>query len=100
MRRTIVAALLMISPLWLASSASAGAMTYLSLGDSIAFGESTFTQNPSDGNRGYVSLYDQFLGKVYWDKTGVTKGPPVQDPETIGDMLWALMSGPEFQYNH
>ena len=65
MRRTIVAALLILSPLCLASSAAAGAMTYLSLGDSVAFGEQTFNQNPSDGNRGYVSLYDQFLGKQY-----------------------------------
>ena len=42
--------------------------------------------------------FTQFGGKVYWDKTGAAKGPPVHDPATIGDMLWALVSSPEFQY--
>ena len=42
--------------------------------------------------------FDQFLGKVYWDKTGITKGPAVHDPQAIGDMIWALLSSPEFQY--
>ncbi len=61
MRGTIVAALLMVSPLSFASSASAGAMTYLSLGDSLAFGETDFQHNPSAGDRGFVKAYDQFL---------------------------------------
>ncbi len=43
-------------------------MTYLAIGDSLAFGETDFTHNPSDGNRGYVSLFDttlrQFNGGV------------------------------------
>lgn len=30
---------------------------YVALGDSMAFGETNFTANPSDGDRGYVSLY-------------------------------------------
>lgn len=42
--------------------------------------------------------FTQFDGKVYWDKSGASKGPPIHDPQTIGDMLWALMSSPEFQY--
>ena len=43
--------------------------------------------------------YDQFVGKpVYWDKTGAMKGPPLHDPQTIGDILWALITSPEFQY--
>jgi uncharacterized membrane protein/mono/diheme cytochrome c family protein len=42
--------------------------------------------------------FDQFGGKVYWDKSGAMKGPPVNDPETVGDMLWALITNPEFQY--
>jgi uncharacterized membrane protein len=42
--------------------------------------------------------FTQFNGKVYWDKSGAAKGPPIHDPESIGDMLWALMSSPEFQY--
>ena len=56
MRRTIVAALPDVVALVPASAASAGAMTYLSLGDSVAFGETDFTQNPSDGDRGFVRL--------------------------------------------
>ncbi len=39
----------------------AGAMTYLALGDSVAFGETDFTHNPSDGDRGYVSLFADYL---------------------------------------
>jgi hypothetical protein len=35
---------------------------------------------------------------VYWDKSGAMKGPPIHDPQTIGDMLWALVTSPEFQY--
>lgn len=31
--------------------------TYVALGDSLAFGETDFTQNPSNGDRGYVSLF-------------------------------------------
>ena len=65
MRRTIVAALLVLSPLSLASTASAGAMTYLSLGDSVAFGETDYAHNPSDGNRGYVRPYAESLGAKY-----------------------------------
>ena len=34
---------------------------YIALGDSIAFGETDFTHNPSDGDRGYVSLYADSL---------------------------------------
>jgi lysophospholipase L1-like esterase len=41
--------------------ADAGGMTYLALGDSVAFGETNFTQNPSNGDRGYVSLYANSL---------------------------------------
>jgi lysophospholipase L1-like esterase len=37
-------------------SASGGSMTYIALGDSVAFGETDFTHNPSYGDRGYVSL--------------------------------------------
>ena len=34
---------------------------YVALGDSMAFGETTFTQNPSNGDRGYVGLYANSL---------------------------------------
>jgi hypothetical protein len=41
--------------------------------------------------------YDQFGGKVYWDKTGFElKSPP--DVPGLGDLLWALFTSPEFQY--
>jgi lysophospholipase L1-like esterase len=36
-------------------------MTYLALGDSVAFGETNYTKNPSNGDRGYVSLYADYL---------------------------------------
>ena len=36
--------------------ATAGSMTYLAIGDSLAFGETNFSHNPSYGDRGYVSL--------------------------------------------
>jgi hypothetical protein len=42
--------------------------------------------------------FAQFNGKVYWDKSGAAKGPPIYDPQIIGDMLWALFTSPEFQY--
>ena len=37
-------------------------------------------------------------GAVYWDKSGVVKNPnnPVREP--LGDLLWALVASPEFQY--
>jgi lysophospholipase L1-like esterase len=34
---------------------------YIALGDSLAFGETTFQFNPSNGDRGYAALYDQYL---------------------------------------
>ena len=37
-------------------TAMAGSMTYIALGDSLAFGETDYSQNPSYGDRGYVSL--------------------------------------------
>ena len=43
--------------------------------------------------------FDQTTGRaVFWDKTGALKGPPLHDPQAIGDMLWALVTSPEFQY--
>jgi hypothetical protein len=42
--------------------------------------------------------FDQAGGKVYWDKSGIVQ--EARDPETepLGDMLWALVVSPEFQY--
>jgi lysophospholipase L1-like esterase len=87
MRRTIVVALLMLSPWCLASSASAGAMTYLSLGDSVAFGETTYSQNPSNGDRGFVKPYDQFLGQQYGTN------PNVVNLAVDGETSSSLLSG-------
>jgi lysophospholipase L1-like esterase len=39
-----------------------GIQTYLALGDSMAFGETDFTHNPSNGDRGYVGGYANWLG--------------------------------------
>ena len=36
--------------------------TYLAIGDSVAFGETDFSQNPSNGDRGYVNTFANFLG--------------------------------------
>lgn len=41
--------------------ASGGSMTYIALGDSVAFGETDFTHNPSYGDRGYVAQYANSL---------------------------------------
>jgi lysophospholipase L1-like esterase len=44
-----------------AKPGNAGSMTYLAIGDSVAFGETTFTNNPSNGDRGYVADYASYL---------------------------------------
>src|SRR4051794_35056666 len=38
---------------------------YLVLGDSSAFGETDRTRNPSDGDRGYVAPFADYLGAKY-----------------------------------
>jgi lysophospholipase L1-like esterase len=43
-------------------AAAASMQTYLSLGDSMSFGETDFSHNPSNGDRGYVKLYGDWLG--------------------------------------
>src|SRR5262245_15696286 len=43
--------------------AAAGTIkTYLAIGDSMALGETDFTHNPSNGDRGYVGGYADWLG--------------------------------------
>lgn len=61
MRRTIVVAAALLATTTLARDSRAGTMTYLALGDSVAFGETNFTQNPSNGDRGYVADYANML---------------------------------------
>lgn len=42
--------------------------------------------------------FDQDGGTVYWAKSGVTHKPRSPQAEPLGDMLWALVVSPEFQY--
>ena len=62
-----LAAALTVSAALLTASLPAQAapiQDYFALGDSVAFGETDFTHNPSNGDRGYVKHYDQFLGTL------------------------------------
>jgi lysophospholipase L1-like esterase len=61
MRGMIAASLIVLAAMTPSRAARAGSMTYLSIGDSIAFGETTFTQNPSNGDRGFVADYANYL---------------------------------------
>jgi lysophospholipase L1-like esterase len=66
MRRTGLGAVVLVFCA-VASGATARAnslQTYLALGDSLAFGETDFTHNPSAGDRGYVGLYADALAKA------------------------------------
>ncbi len=47
------------------SSAAFADPIYLALGDSSAFGETNRTHNPSNGDRGYVRPFADYLGSVY-----------------------------------
>ncbi len=49
--------------LW--ATASPAGPVYLALGDSSAFGETDRTRNPSDGDRGYVEPFADYLASVY-----------------------------------
>jgi hypothetical protein len=42
--------------------------------------------------------FDQSGGKVYWDKAGVSRHPRNPAAEVVGDMVWAMVVSPEFQY--
>src|SRR3954452_360947 len=65
MRGALSSVIVGLAALGLASAtprpALGGSMTYISLGDSVAFGETDFTHNPSYGDRGYVSPYADYL---------------------------------------
>jgi hypothetical protein len=51
-----------------------------------------------DGGRILGLSFDELGGTVYWDKSGVIRTPrnPITAP--LGDMTWALLTSPEFQY--
>jgi lysophospholipase L1-like esterase len=62
-RTRIATAILFVAILGSSRSALGDSMkTYLAIGDSMAFGETDFTQNPSNGDRGYVKGYADYLG--------------------------------------
>lgn len=65
MRGAFSSAIVGLAALMLASAtprlAHGGSMTYIALGDSVAFGETDFTKNPSYGDRGYVSKFADHL---------------------------------------
>ena len=43
--------------------------------------------------------FDQYGGgAVYWDRAGLVKKPSNPEREPLGDLLWALVASPEFQY--
>ncbi|HWD19188.1 MAG TPA: DUF1549 domain-containing protein [Verrucomicrobiae bacterium] len=42
--------------------------------------------------------FDQSGGTVYWDKAGLEHRPPHPETEPLGDMMWALVVSPEFQF--
>jgi lysophospholipase L1-like esterase len=61
-RKALAASSLFAAWLALACAASAGPIRdYIAVGDSMAFGETDFTHNPSFGDRGYVKPYADFL---------------------------------------
>ena len=52
-----------------------------------------------DSNSGITGWsFDQVGGKVYWDKSGIVRQPRNPETEPLGDMLWALVVSPEFQF--
>jgi lysophospholipase L1-like esterase len=61
-RRLLASAAMIAASFGAARPTSAAPISdYIAVGDSMAFGETDFTHNPSNGDRGYVSLYANFL---------------------------------------
>jgi hypothetical protein len=52
--------------------------------------------DPASGIDGWS--FDQQGGKVYWDKSGITHVWRDPATEPLGDMLWAMVVSPEFQF--
>ena len=42
--------------------------------------------------------FDQVGGQVTWDAAGIRRAPAEPWRELAGDILWALVSSPEFQF--
>jgi lysophospholipase L1-like esterase len=68
MRRAISSACVGLAAIAMAAvtprAVQAGSMTYIAVGDSVAFGETDFTHNPSYGDRGYVSQVANSLASM------------------------------------
>jgi lysophospholipase L1-like esterase len=60
---------------------------YLALGDSSAFGETNRTQNPSNGDRGYVRPFADYLGTVFGTR------PTVMNYAINGETTGSYFSG-------
>jgi hypothetical protein len=52
--------------------------------------------DPKGGLTGWS--FDQMGGRVYWGQSGIVRRPRNPETEPLGDMLWALVVSPEFQY--
>jgi YHS domain-containing protein len=52
----------------------------------------------SSGARVVGMAFDQAGGTVYFDKAGVVGPPPDPAVLAMGDVLWAILAGPEFHY--
>ena len=69
-RACCLAFVLIVLPTW--RPALAGYNSYIALGDSLAFGEYRFLDNPSNGDhRGYVGPYADYLASVYGSRPTV-----------------------------
>jgi lysophospholipase L1-like esterase len=69
----LATAVSLAASLWAVSSPAVAAplQTYIAIGDSIAFGETDFTGNPSYGDRGYVLPYSNFLAAQDHDRAPI-----------------------------
>jgi len=65
MRHGLLRAALLLAALAAPGRAAAAWPVYLALGDSSAFGETDRTKNPSNGDRGYVAPFADFLANRY-----------------------------------
>lgn len=50
------------------------------------------------GGRIVGMSFDQHGGTVHWDAAGIVAGMGSAETEALGDLMWALLASPEFQY--
>jgi hypothetical protein len=68
--------------------------TYLAVGDSSAFGETDRTQNPSNGDRGYVSRFANYMA------TRLAERPSVMNVAINGETSKSFFTGLQHQPKH